>query len=83
MKECKDCIHYKVCGYHITEESDMSVEECAHEFVDTENYTEVVRCKDCTYANEDKELCDMYNCRLYRDMRKGADYCNYGKRKAK
>ena len=59
LKKCEDCVHYEVCGYHVTEETDMSVEECAHGFKDAENYTEVVRCKDCAYANEDKELCDM------------------------
>lgn len=25
---CKDCYHYKVCGYHIDEETDLSVDEC-------------------------------------------------------
>lgn len=81
MKKCENCVHYEVCGYHITEETDMSVEECAHGFKDAENYIEVCRCKDCVYASEDKELVDMYGCKLYRDIRKGSDYCNYGKRR--
>lgn len=34
MKTCKDCIHYDVCAYHITEESDMTVQECALGFKD-------------------------------------------------
>ena len=82
MKECKNCIHYDVCGYHITEETDMSVKECANGkgFVDSENYVEVCRCKDCAYAGKDIMHDDMYGCSFYRDMRKGNDFCNYGKR---
>ena len=79
MKECKDCIHYDCCGYHITEETDMSVEECAHGFKDVENFTEVVRCKDCVHAGKDI-MSDLYGCSFYRDMRKGDDFCNYGTR---
>ena len=80
MKTCENCIHYECCGFHITERTDMSVEECAIGFKDTEKYVEVVRCKDCAYANENKAF-DMYDCRLYRDLRKGTDFCNDGKRK--
>ena len=36
MAKCKDCIHYKVCQYHIDEETDMTVEECEH-FVNKTN----------------------------------------------
>ncbi len=50
--------------------------------IPTADVVEVVRCKDCKYSREDKELCDMYGCTLYRDMRKGSDFCNYGERKA-
>ncbi len=78
MKECKDCFHYKCCGYHITEETDMSVMECANTFVDAENVVEVVRCKNCAHASKDREYGDMIGCKLYRDLRKGDDYCNYG-----
>jgi hypothetical protein len=60
----------------------MSVKECAHEFVDAENVVEVCRCKDCKYANENKAFGDMYDCRLYRDLRKGTDFCNDGRRKS-
>ena len=28
MATCKDCIHYEVCQYHITEETKMTVAEC-------------------------------------------------------
>ena len=34
MKQCNDCIHYEVCAFHITEETDMSVFECALGFKD-------------------------------------------------
>lgn len=81
MKECKDCFHYECCGYHITEETDMSVNECANTFVDAENVVEVVRCKDCVYASRFSVIEDLHECRFYRDVRKATDYCNYGKRK--
>lgn len=41
----------------------------------------VVRCENCAYANENKELSDMCDCRFYRDMRKKTDFCNYGTRR--
>lgn len=40
---------------------------------------QVVRCKNCKYSRE--EDCDMYGCTMFRDMRKGDDFCNYGERK--
>ena len=80
MKECKDCIHYEVCGFHITEETEMSVKECANTFVDHENVVEVVRCKDCRYGYK---LCEagFVDCAFYREMHKENDFCNYGKRR--
>ena len=41
MATCKDCLHYEVCQYHITEETDMTVNECSHEFKDKSHYAEV------------------------------------------
>lgn len=35
---CKNCIHYDVCQYHIDEETDMTVNECSHEFKHKEQY---------------------------------------------
>lgn len=49
----------------------------------TADVVEVVRCKDCKYSREDKELCDIYGCTLFRDMRGGLDFCNYGEQKTK
>lgn len=43
--------------------------------------TEICRCENCAYAKVDIEGTDLYDCRFYRDMRKGSDFCNYGKRK--
>lgn len=36
---CKNCIHYDVCQYHIDEETDMTVNECSHEFKHKDQYT--------------------------------------------
>ena len=80
MKECKDCICYEACGYHVTEETDMSVKECATGFKDSEEYVKVVRCKECKYARGNLIALGMVNCLMYRDMRKGEDFCNYGEK---
>lgn len=32
MNTCKDCIHYTICQYHITEETALTVNECSHGF---------------------------------------------------
>lgn len=45
---CKDCIHYEVCQYHITEETDMTIDECG-KFKNKSDFVEVVRCKDCKH----------------------------------
>ena len=39
---------------------------------------QVVRCNNCKYSREEDS--DMYGCTLYRDMRKGDDFCNYGEK---
>lgn len=38
---CKNCIHYDICQYHIDEETDMTVEECPHEFKHREQYVKL------------------------------------------
>jgi hypothetical protein len=48
--------------------------------IPTADVVEVCRCKDCAYAGKDIMHDDMYGCSFYRDMRKGDDFCNYGKR---
>ena len=35
-RTCKDCLHYAVCGYHITEETNMTIHECSHGFKDSQ-----------------------------------------------
>lgn len=38
MTSCKDCIHYDVCSYHITEETNFTVNECPCEFKHKDQY---------------------------------------------
>ena len=38
MTSCKDCIHYDVCSYHITEETNFTVNECPYEFKHKDQY---------------------------------------------
>ncbi|MBR3767546.1 MAG: hypothetical protein IKL10_04815 [Clostridia bacterium] len=33
MATCNNCFHYDVCKFHIDEETNMTVDECAHGFV--------------------------------------------------
>lgn len=39
--KCINCIHYKVCQYHIDEETDMTVNECPHKFKHKDQYVEL------------------------------------------
>jgi hypothetical protein len=41
MITCKDCLCYEACGYHITEETDMTVEECSTGFKHKDQYTQL------------------------------------------
>jgi hypothetical protein len=59
----------------------MSVEECANGFKNAEDYVKVVRCKDCKYARGNLVSIGIVDCLMYRDIRKGDDFCNYGERK--
>ena len=40
-KTCKDCLCYEACGYHITEETEMTVEECSTGFKNKEEYVKL------------------------------------------
>lgn len=44
---CKSCIHFNVCAKAKNPEN-YGLQMCK-DFKDKENYTEVVRCKDCVY----------------------------------
>ena len=88
---CKDCIHYDVCNYHITEETDMTVNECSHSFKNKADFVEVCRCKDCRFnvANMEKDECDITDysgddivCSYFMtDGMLPTDFCSYGERK--
>ena len=47
----------------------------------TVDVVEVVRCKDCKYARGNLVSIGICDCLMYRDIRKGDDFCNYGERK--
>ena len=79
MMSCKDCIHYEVCQYHITEETDFTVKECDHFF------EAVVCCKDCKYSTEEIiKICEakatVYRCVVHDSIFDARDFCNYGQR---
>ena len=40
MSTCKDCLHYRVCQFHIDEETKLTVNECEH-FKDRSKYIEL------------------------------------------
>lgn len=60
MASCKDCIHYDVCQYHITEETNMTVAECSYTFQNKADVVEVVRCKDCKHRGD-------FGCPMYHE----------------
>ena len=71
---CRDCFHYDACFYHITEETKrLTVNECPL-FVNKADVVEVVRCKDCAYANEDGTRCHYWVGRETDPM----GYCHKG-----
>jgi hypothetical protein len=86
MKHCKDCIHEKVCLHRANIQTDTyaymrikyDTENCEH-FKTAED--EVVRCKDCKYARGNLVPIGIIDCLMYRDMRKGEDFCNYGEKR--
>lgn len=52
--ECKDCIHYQVCQYHITEETKMTVAECSTGFKDKAKFIELP----CKVGDTIYRICD-------------------------
>ena len=41
MSTCKDCLCYEACGYHIDEETTMTVNECSTGFKSKDQYTKL------------------------------------------
>ena len=41
MNTCKDCLCYDACGYHIDEETGMTVNECPTEFKNKDQYVKL------------------------------------------
>lgn len=41
MNTCKDCLCYDACGYHIDEETSMTVNECPTEFKNKDRYVKL------------------------------------------
>ena len=84
MATCKDCVHYAVCTFHITENEN---EKCMH-FKNKADFVELVRCKDCkhytnidTYRNPPR--LDFHWCNKLGNITKENDYCSYGKEATK
>lgn len=85
MSTCKDCLHYEVCQYHITEETDMTVNECSHGFKNKADYAPVVRCKDCAYFYVEKQDEDfLYFCLHHSGSMRTAPnhFCSYGEKES-
>lgn len=53
MATCKDCIHYDVCEFHLSEKTTMTVDECMH-FKDKSKFVEVpCKVSDTVYQIEE------------------------------
>ena len=76
---CKDCIHYKVCQYHIDEETEMSVNEC-DDFKNKADFVEVVRCGKCKWYIGGRMQCG-HPFVLFSDRLMTTQFCSYGERK--
>ena len=78
MASCKECVHSEMCFLtHI----DGSPACC--EYKDRNNLVEVVRCKDCKWAEYGKDYepyCNHWKSGLYANI-KDDDFCSYGERK--
>ena len=85
MTRCKDCIHYDVCGYHIDEETDMTIAECG-KLKNKADYVEVVRCKDCKHCWKYMGIDKMHYMKCTFDTEYDIPihemhFCGYGERK--
>lgn len=54
---CRDCIHYDVCDYHITEMTTMTIAECSHEF---KNKADLVEVKHGEWIEKEEIYGDVY-----------------------
>lgn len=82
MATCKDCLHYCVCTFHITENE---YKRCPH-YDPIADVVEVVRCKDCTWWEARTYGSTIGRCEnpcngLRDEYVEDADFCSYGKRK--
>ena len=80
---CKDCIHYEICQFHITEETKMTVNECEN-FKNKADLVEVVRCGECKHKGWVQEPCHGKTvdfCRIHETCIEKPDFCSYGERK--
>lgn len=82
MAECKDCVHFEVCGpYTEPNESYPEVGGCPG-YRSQADFVNVVQCKDCKhYFHYGKGV---YGCRTFGMMKTKPDgFCSYGERKYK
>ena len=83
MVTCKDCLHYEICQYHITEETNMTVNECSHKFINKADVVEVVRCKNCEKYNT-KDCAKGFGWCEFRDIGVMENhYCSFAKKLVK
>ena len=68
MDNCKDCVSYDVCQFHIDEETTMTVNECDF-FKDKSLYVEIKDCTKCVHFTKHAGQYPCSRCRnLFHDM---------------
>ena len=79
---CKDCLSENVCAMSPIREkySDIKIEEICEHFKNKSDFVEVVRCKDCSYCDEEGR-CEAPENGLIREYVNADDFCSYGERK--
>lgn len=78
MTKCEKCIHGDICANRDCMDADdeIAMTYCAY-FIGKSDFVEVVRCKDCQYANDSGTIC-RYG--VGRDV-KPDHFCGYGERR--
>ena len=71
---CKDCLFYDKLCFHTLEEYELKLCE---DFKNKADYVEVVRCKNCVYANDKGDTCYFGEGRFVTPEH----YCSNGERK--
>lgn len=70
---CQDCIHFDVCGYHITELTQMTVNECPN-FKPKSRFVELPNDEMIMYVKDKWLMLNMESEHLGEAIKRSVDY---------